>query len=619
MVYEIAPTHGSGIETSDSITRERQYKRLQEHGWFGYVKEFRIFLPCLWPSNIKGKLCLLILVLDLVIDRFLRVLIPQQIGLIMDQLIAHNFDTACYKAGIWVLLSWLRNNNGLLGVIKKKALLEVRDFSYQAVCCLAFKHFMTLSMDFHNNKESGEIIKAVEQGNAINRLAELFLLEIPPVAIDIIIAAWYTTSLFDWYVAFTIFVVGASYVWITIKLTDWTQMLRKTYSKAIRSESNTVNESLRNWQTVLYFNQVDFEKESYARAIQKTIHAKQAYLNRLNAGNAVQTLIDFLGLLGCSFLAIRKISSGDASIGSFVTLTTFWTTMVRPLDLIAWSYSNILSAFIDAERLFQLLCTKPSVQDDSSSYELKISSGKVNFRDVEFSYSPTNKKVINGISLEVAAGTTVAFVGKTGAGKSTILKLLCRFIDVTGGSISIDGHDLRKVTLKSLRDALGVVPQDPCLFNKTIFENVRYARPDATFEEVVAACKGAALHESIESRPGGYNTIVGERGVKLSGGEIQRVAIARLLLKNPRIIILDEATSGMDSLTETQVLEALRELRYGRTMFVVAHRLSTIIDSDLIFFIEDGKIAESGTHEGLVEKGGKYYDLWVLQNGRKKQ
>ncbi|MCJ1360515.1 MAG: hypothetical protein MMC33_010523 [Icmadophila ericetorum] len=613
-------TNEQADKNSDVVTREHQRKRLEEQGWFVYIKEFRIFLPCLWPSgSTKGKLCLAFLILDLVINRFLRVLAPRQLGVITDNLIARDFDRACYEVGIWILLSWLRNTAGPLGAIKSRALMEVQNFSYQEVCRLAFKHVMALSMDFHSNKDSAEIIKAVEQGNSINDLAELFLLKISPVFVDLVVAVCYVTSLFDEYVAFTTFIVGISYVCITIKLTNWTQLRRRIYKETSRTESNVVNESLRNWQTVLYFNQVESEKDRYSRAVQNSLDAKLAYRIRMNSGNAVETLIMFLGLLSASLLAIRKISSGEASTGDFVTLGTFWATMTYPLEMIAWSHSNMTSIFIDAERLLQLLRTKPSVSDQPNSYELNVSAGKIEFCNVEFSYSSTGKKILNGINFEALPGQTVAFVGKTGAGKSTLLKLICRFYDVTGGSILIDSQDLRDVTLESLRNILGVVPQDPCLFNQTILDNVRYSKPEATDEEVIDACKDAALHENIISRPDGYNTKVGERGVKLSGGELQRVAIARLLLRKSKIVILDEATSAMDSSTEAQVQEAFRMLRSGRTMFVVAHRLSTIMDADLILFIKDGDIVERGTHQELLGRKGEYFELWERQNGRKEQ
>ncbi|KIV98886.1 uncharacterized protein PV09_09376 [Verruconis gallopava] len=385
---------------------------------------------------------------------------------------------------------------------------------------------MALSMDFHCDKDSAEVIKAVEQGNSIRDLAKLLFLDIPPVFVDLVVAVCYNISLFDGHVAFATLVVGILYVC-----------------------------------------------------------------------NAVETLIMLLGLFSASLLAIRKISSGEASAGSFVTLGTFWATMTYPLEMIVWSHANITSIFIDAERLLQLLRTKPSILNLPGSNDLIVHFGKVEFCNVEFSYSSSGKKILNSISFEAIPGKMVAFVGEIGAGKSTILKLLCRFYDATGGSISIDNQDLRNVTLDSIWDALGVVPQDPCLFIQSILENIRYSRPDATDDQIFEACRRAAIHDNIMSFPDGYNTKVGERGVKLSGGELQRLAIARVLVKDPKIVILDEATSAMDSSTEARIQKAFDILRPGLTMFVVAHRLSTITDADVILFLKDGKIVEQGTHD----------------------
>ncbi|KAF2020323.1 P-loop containing nucleoside triphosphate hydrolase protein [Aaosphaeria arxii CBS 175.79] len=615
-VYGSTPSCQNDTENGDALIKMHQRKRLEKQGWFAYIKEFRIFLPCLWPTgSIRGKLCLVVLILDLVINRFLRVLTPRQLGVITDKLIAHDFDMACYEVGIWVLFSWLKNTAGPLGVIKSMALLEVRNFSYQEICRLAFKHVMTLSMDFHSNKDSAEIIKAVEQGKSIGDLAKLLLLDIPPVVVDLVVAICYITSLFDGYVAFTTFLVGISYVCITIKIKNWTQPLRRIYKERSRTESNVVNESLGGWQTVTYFNRLAYEEQRYMGAVQDSLVAKQAYRNRMNSGNAVETMIMFLGLLSASLLAIRKISSGEASAGDFVTLGTFWTTMTYPLEMIAWSHSNMTSIFIDAERLLQLILMKPSISDRPDSYKLGSYAGKVEFRNVEFSYGPTGKKILNGINFGASPGEMVAFVGKTGSGKSTILKLLCRHYDVTGGSIFINNQDVRNISLQSLRNVVGVVPQNPSLFNRTILENVRYSEPDATDEEAFDACKSAALHEDIMSHPDHYNTKVGERGVKLSGGELQRLAIAQLLLKKKsKIILLDEATSAMDSSTEAEVQEAFQKLRSGRTLFVVAHRLSTIVDADLILFVKDGDIVERGTHQELIERKGEYFELWERQN-----
>ncbi len=297
-------------------------------------------------------------------------------------------------------------------------------------------------------------------------------------------------------------------------------------------------------------------------------------------------------------------------MGNFVALNTYWTTLSYPFSTLAYSFRQLTSNLIDAERLLQLLRTKPSVSDRYGAIELKLAGARVEFTNVSFAYDE-RKPTIKEISFVANPGETVALVGKTGSGKSTTLKLLFRFYDVSGGAITIDGQDVRDVTLASLRDALGVVPQNPFLFNDSILENVRYARLDATDEEVYEACKAAYIHETIMTFPDGYKTKVGERGVKLSGGELQRVSIARVFLKKPRIVILDEATSAVDPSTEAQIQESFKKLSAGRTTFIVAHRLSTIMDADCILVVDNGEIIERGTHQELLHRDGRYTNLWV--------
>lgn len=613
-VYGTTPTDVTENGNDGSVIRERQRKRLEEQGWLVYIKGFHIFLPYLWPTkSTKGKLCSLVLIFDLLINRFLRIWTPRQFGVITDTLIARDFDRACYEIGLWVFCIWLKSPAGPLGFIKQSALMEGQNFSYREVCRAAFQHVMGLSMDFHSNKDSSEIVKAVEQGNAINNLAELLLLDILPIIFDFLFAMYYIKSLFDGYMAFVTIIVGFSYVCISVKLTNWTQLRRKTYKDASRTESNIVNESLRNWQTIMYFNQIEREKHQYERAVEDSLDAKRAYKNRMNLGTTVETLIMFLGLLGASFLAVRKLSIVEASAGNFITLTTLWEAVMYPLEMIIWSYSIISSIGIDVGRLLELFSEKPSVSDRPDSHELEVYGSEVEFRNVEFSHSPGGKKILDRISFKAAPGEKIAITGRTGSGKSTMFNLLYRSHDVTGGSILIDGQDIRNVSLESLRKALGIVPQDPHFFNTSVLENVRYARSEATEKDIHDACKRAAIHSDIESLEDGYNTQVGEGGVKLSGGQRQLLAFARLGVKNPKIVILDEPTSALDSLTEAQVQEGFQFL--GQTTFVVAHRLPTIKDADLILFLKDGKIVERGKHQELLGKKGEYFKLWKEQNG----
>jgi len=363
---------------------------------------------------------------------------------------------------------------------------------------------------------------------------------------------------------------------------------------------------------VAYFNRLAFEHQRYAANIASTIHAQYAYYFRSMGGHAAQDMLTTFGFAACCIFGISQIATGQKPVGNLVTLIVYWQTMTQPLYVLSYSYRHISSALIDAERLLQLLNTRPTVSDEEGAQDVVVHKGEVEFKNVDFHYDE-RKPILRDVSLHAGGGQTIAFVGETGGGKSTLLKLLFRFYDVTGGSISIDGQDLRSISQSSLRDALGLVPQDPVLFNQTIRQNIRYAKLEATDAEIEDACRAAAIHDDISGFPDGYNAKVGERGVRLSGGQLQRIAIARVLLKNPKIVLLDEATSAIDSAIEAQIQEAFRKLSQGRTTFVIAHRLSTIVDADQILVIEKGQILERGTHHALLERAGKYSELWTKQ------
>jgi ABC-type transport system involved in Fe-S cluster assembly fused permease/ATPase subunit len=451
----------------------------------------------------------------------------------------------------------------------------------------------------------------VSQANALNQMLET-MIDTLPIFLDLFIGLWYVTHLFDIYLAFLILAMTITYVWSGVHLTAWTRPPRRTYVQKSRHENKTVYESVSNWQTVTYFNRGGFERDRYSGAIAAAIKAQWGYLLRSYAGHALQELIMTLGWGAAIFLAVWEISSGRKPIGNLVTLVIYWDTVTWPLYTMSYTWRRIVSDMVDAERVLQLLNTKPTVTNAENATDLVVSKGKVEFDNIGFAYDE-RKEVLKDISFTAEAGKTIALVGETGGGKSTTLKLIFRFYDVTSGSIRIDGQDIRSVTLSSLREALGVVPQDPSLFNQTIYENIRYARLDAEEEDIHDACKAAAIHDKIMSFPDGYKSKVGERGVKLSGGELQRIAIARVLVKNPKIVLLDEATSAVDSSTEQQIQEAFKKLSAGRTTFVIAHRLSTIRDADMILVIDNGQIVERGTHDELLLKGGKYLELWTKQ------
>jgi ABC-type transport system involved in Fe-S cluster assembly fused permease/ATPase subunit len=597
----------------DKELKEQQAKRLEEEGgWFGYLKSFSVFLPYLFPRDdwkVMGALG--VRLLHMLAERALNLLTPRQLGIITNKL-SHNTGVMPWKdVGLWVMFQWIGSYAGL-GFIDGIASMVISNSAYRRITLLAYEHVLSLSMDFHTSKDSGEVLKAVEQASSLNSLVEMVLFDISPILLDLVVAMWYVTHLFDAYMAFIILFMGFAYTCIGWYFTTLSQPKRRDYVEKQRTESSTVNETVHNWQTVAYFNRLIYEHERYGANIMNTIQAQYAYYFRSMGGHAAQDMLTTFGFAACCVFGMTQIVAGRKQVGDLVTLIMYWHTMTSPLYVLSYSYRHISSSLIDAERLLQMLKTKPSVADKEGARDLVVDAGVVEFTDVEFAYDE-RKPIIRGVDLKAEGGQTIAFVGETGGGKSTMLKLLFRFYDVTGGSIMIDGQDLRSVTQSSLREALGLVPQDPVLFNQTIRQNVRYARLNATDTEIEDACRAAAIHDDIVGFPDGYNSKVGERGVRLSGGQLQRIAIARVLLKNPKIVLLDEATSAIDSGIEALIQEAFRKLSKGRTTFVIAHRLSTIVDADQIIVIEKGAILERGTHHELLEKNGKYNELWSKQ------
>lgn len=597
----------------DKELKEQQAKRLEEEGgWYGYLKSFAVFLPYVFPRDdwmVMGALG--VRLVHMLAERALNLLTPRQLGIITNKLSENTGVMPWKDIGLWVLFQWVGSYAGL-GFVDGIASMVISNSAYRRITLLAYEHVLGLSMDFHTSKDSGEVLKAVEQASSLNSLVEMVLFDISPILLDLVVAMYYVTHLFDAYMAFIILFMGAAYTCIGWYFTTLSQPKRRDYVEKQRTESSTVNETVHNWQTVAYFNRLNYEHSRYADNIMNTIRAQYAYYFRSMGGHAAQDMLTTFGFAACCVFGMSQIVSGQKKVGALVTLIMYWHTMTSPLYVLSYSYRHISSSLIDAERLLQMLKTEPSVADQDGAKDLVVDKGVVEFTEVEFAYDE-RKPIIRGVDLRAEGGQTIAFVGETGGGKSTMLKLLFRFYDVTGGSITIDGQDLRSVTQSSLRDALGLVPQDPVLFNQTIRQNVKYARLEATDAEIEDACRAAAIHDDIVGFPDGYNSKVGERGVRLSGGQLQRIAIARVLLKNPKIVLLDEATSAIDSGIEALIQEAFRKLSKGRTTFVIAHRLSTIVDADQILVIEKGEIVERGSHQDLLLRGGKYNELWTKQ------
>ncbi|KAH9859261.1 hypothetical protein J1614_012209 [Plenodomus biglobosus] len=572
----------------DRELKEQQAKRLEEEGgWLEYLKGFMVFLPYLFPTDDwKVMGCLAVRLLHMIQKRFLNLLTPRQLGIIANKIGKCDGVMPWKDIGLWVLFPYIDSYAGL-GMIDGIANMVISNSAYRRITLVAFKHVLGLSMDFHTSKDTGEVLKAVEQAASLNTLINTVLFNVRPILLDIAVSTYYVTHLFDAYMAFIILFTGAAYIAFGWYFTGLSQPTRRDYAAKQRTRSSTVNETVHNWQTVAYFNLSTFELKRYAASIVSMINAEYSYSFRSMGGNVAQDMLLTFGFAACCIFGISQIVTGQKPVGNLLTLIMYWRTMTQPLHVLSYSYQHISSSLIDAERLLQLLNAKPTVADQEGAKDIVVHTGEVEFKNVDFHYDK-RKPIIKDANLKAKGGQTIAFVGETGGGKSTMLKLLSRFYDVTGGSITIDGHDLRPVTQSSLRDALGLVPQDPVLFNRTISENISYANLDATNAEIEDACRAAAIHDDIAGFPDGYNSKVGERGVH-------------------------EATSAIDSVTEAQIQEAFRKLSQGRTTFVIAHRLSTIMEADRIAVIEKGEIVESGSHDELLKLQGKYSELWTKQ------
>jgi len=600
------------IDPDDNAFQTREQQHPKTSHWIKYVKSFGIFLPHLWPKGVKSLVCLAVVIFDVIFNRFFSVLLPRQIGIIVDKMAARNFTRIWVDILVWGFLHWVRSPWGLplCGIM---AIDVVQRNSRRSLHNLAFSHVMNLSMDFHSNKKSGEIQKSIEQAASVCFVAKQLLVSALPMAVDLGVALWYVDSLFDVYALYILIGFGSFYLWLSFLSTNTASSLHRDCCGKERVKANACGDALRNWQEISYFNRIQYEIQRYATFVANTINFEQTAEDSKLFRQSIKNLVLICGRLSLAFLAVWKIYLGEASIGSFATFEVYWGIVTLPLSSVASTHFMISSAFVEAERLLQVLHIKPSVSDHPNASKLKVSVGKVEFQNVSFAY-PNRGELLRGVSFQATSGQLVAIVGKTGAGKSTMINLLFRFWDVKGGCIKIDGQDVRYVTLESLRDVLGIVPQDPMLSNESVKENVRYAKLDATDEDIYSACKAAALHDWIQSLPDGYNTTIGERGGELSGGELQRLEIARVILKGAKIISLDEATNSLDSSTEEEIQRSFKALRPGRTMFVIAHRLSTIVDADVILYLEDGEIVERGTHEELVNAKGKYFELWKKQS-----
>ena len=490
---------------------------------------------------------------------------------------------------------------------------KVTQRAMRRVSMAVFDHLHALSLRFHLERQTGGITRDIERGTkAISSLVGFLLFRITPTVLEILMVAGILFVKLDWVFGLITLLTLAAYIGFTVAITDWrTQFVRRANTLDSEAYGRAID-SLLNYETVKYFGNERFEAARYDKSLQQWEHAALQSQRSLGFLNAAQAGTIAIGVTLMVLRAANGVVEGKLTLGDLVMVNAFLLQMFQPLSFLGVMYREIKQSLTDVERMFTLLGRPREVEDAPGARPLEVRAGEVRFERVSFAYN-ADRPILHEVSFTIPAGNTVAAVGASGAGKSTLARLLFRFYDVGAGSIRIDGQDIRQVTQDSLRAAIGVVPQDTVLFNDSIEYNIAYGRPDATRDEVIAAARAAHILNFIESLPQGWDSVVGERGLKLSGGEKQRVAIARTLLKNPAILILDEATSALDTKTEKAIQSELLEIARSRTSLIIAHRLSTVVDADEILVMEAGRIVERGRHPELLARNGVYAQMWALQ------
>ena len=512
---------------------------------------------------------------------------------------------------------------GAYGLVRLTIVLfaEIRDTLFGRVTERAirriglkvFQHLHKLDLDFHLNRQTGGLSRDIDRGTTgINFLMRFMVFNIIPTLIEITMVVG--ILFFNYGIWFALITLSSIvlYVAYSVYATDWRTRFIREANKADSSSNTRAIDSLLNYETVKYFTNEDFEAKSYDSQLANWEQAKMKNRLSLFALNGGQALIISCAMTAMLALAAYQVTHEEMTLGDFVLINAFMMQLFIPLNFLGFVYREIKGSLANIEQMFDLMLRKPKVEDSAEASELNLTQAEIKFEDVSFAYN-VKRPIIKNISFTIKAGQKVAVVGESGSGKSTLVKLLFRFYDCDSGKIAVDGQDIRLVTQHSLRKNIGIVPQDTVLFNDTLFENVQYGAPEASAENVHNAFKLAHLSDFVSRLPEGVETIVGERGLKLSGGEKQRVAIARTILKNPKILVFDEATSSLDSQSEQAILRAIKEVAEHRTSLVIAHRLSTIVDADNIIVMQQGEIVEQGTHQHLITEKGHYYRMWQLQ------
>ena len=615
----LLPPARDHILPSSDIPEFRVPPKTQERDEDGrnHLRTLLTLAGYLWPEGEAGlRLRVILSLVLLALSRAVNVLVPIAFGRAVDALTPQGGVAAAAAVPVAIVVAYgaTRLLSSFLSESADAVFSRVQGRGMRRIALEVFEHLHRLSLRFHLDRQTGGLSRVIERGTrGMTFVLDFLLFRIAPTLVEILVVAVILWVMFDFAFSAIILVSLGVYIAFTLLFTEWRLRFRRQMNETDQEANTKAVDSLLNFETVKYFGNEAHEARRYDASMQRYERAYVRSEVTLNALNFGQQSIVALGLTAVMLLAAWRAAHGQMTVGDFVLVNTYLLQLFQPLNFLGFAYREIKQGLTDMEAMFRLLGEEREVADRPDARPLHVPAGEVRFEDVRFGYRP-DREILKGVSFTVPPGRTLAIVGPTGAGKSTISRLLFRFYDAGSGAVRVDGQDVREVTQDSLRQSIGVVPQDTVLFNDTIRYNIAYGRPGASDAEVEQAAKLAQVHDFVLRLPDGYDTRVGERGLKLSGGEKQRVAIARTLLKDPRILILDEATSALDTRTEQEIQAALRDAARGRTTLVIAHRLSTVVEADEIIVLQDGRIAERGNHGALIARDGLYAEMWRRQS-----